>query len=130
MKKGLKVVFAVGIAAAVLAAGYLAGYKSASHQMENTSQTMDQQTFYAQVEEINGDRFLVEGLPVNNINYRGAFDFSATEKTKLLWRGTKMELSDFDVGDTVSITFEGEILETYPGQISKVVKIELLDDEK
>lgn len=130
MKKGLKVVFAVGIAVAVLAVGYLAGYKSASHQMENTSQTMDQQTFYAQVEEINGDRFLVEGLPVNNINYTGAFDFSATGETQLLWRGTKMELSDFDVGDTVSITFEGEVLETYPGQIPKVVKIELLDDEK
>ena len=130
MKKGLKVVFAVGIAVAVLAVGYLAGYKSASHQMENTSQTMDQQTFYAQVEEINGDRFLVEGLPVNNINYTGAFDFSATGETQLLWQGTKMELSDFDVGDTVSITFEGEVLETYPGQIPKVMKIELLDDEK
>ena len=130
MKKGWKAVFFIGIAVAILAVGYLAGYKSASHQIENTSQAMDQQTFYAQVKEINDDRFLVEGLPVNNINYRGAFDFSATEKTKLLWRGTKMGLSDFDVGDTVSITFEGEVLETYPGQIPKVVKIELLDDKK
>ena len=44
--------------------------------------------------------------------------------------GTEIGLSDLEVGDNISITFDGEILDTYPAQINDVIRIILLDDEK
>lgn len=88
------------------------------------------QTFYAEIKNINGANLLVDGLDVNDINYRGEFSFKIDEETKLEWRNTTIDISDFDEGDNISITFEGSIQETYPAKISDVVKIQLLDDEK
>lgn len=130
MKKGLKVFLIVFIAVLLLVAGYFVGYKQGYDSMESGSQTIDQQTFYAEIQEKEDQRFLVRGLSVNDINYRGEFTFSITEETALLWRGTAVELSDLETGDTISITFHGEILESYPAQIQEVVKIQLLEDEK
>lgn len=69
-------------------------------------------------------------MRVNDINYRGAFDFEVSDETKLVWRGTEMTISEFHIGDSVSITYSGEIQETSPARILDVVKIQLLDDEK
>ena len=41
-----------------------------------------------------------------------------------------MTISEFHIGDSVSITYSGEIQETSPARILDVVKIQLLDDEK
>ena len=72
----------------------------------------------------------MQGLEVNDINFRGEFTFSVTEETALLWRGTAMKLSEFDIGDSVSITFTGAVLESYPAVIQEVTRVQLLDDEK
>ena len=126
--------FIAAIAAAILICtlcggivGYIigAGEGSSSDGGDSLSQT-----FYAEILEINGSSLLVKGLSVNDINFRGEFSFSVSEKTKLEWRYTEITLSDLDVGDTVSITFKGEIMESYPAIISEIVKIQLLDDEK
>ena len=50
-------------------------------------------------------------------------------ETELEWRNTKINVTDLNVGDNISITFTGEILDSYPAQIKDVVKIQLLDDE-
>lgn len=117
-----------------LVIGYFVGYKRAYDKIESASQNVnynnEQQTFYAEIKEINNNNvFLVEGLSVNDINYRGDFTFSVVEETKLEWRGTEISISDLKVGDNISITFDGEILDTYPAQIKEVIKIQLLDDE-
>ena len=39
------------------------------------------------------------------------------------------QLSTF-MGDCVAVTYTGSIMESYPGQIEKVTKLQLLDDEK
>jgi len=88
------------------------------------------QTFYAEIKNINNTSLLVDGLEVNDINYRGEFSFKITEETKLEWRNTTIDISDLDEGDNISITFEGEIQETYPANINDVVRIQLLDNEK
>lgn len=49
---------------------------------------------------------------------------------KLVAGGTELFISDFDVGDNISITFSGELRETYPANILDVNRIQLLDDEK
>lgn len=94
----------------------------------NTTQVIGQ-TFYATIEKIYDSKFLVKGLEVNDINHRGEFYISISENTELTWRGTKLEISDFNVGNNISITYDGSVLETYPAKILNVFRIQLLDDE-
>ena len=54
----------------------------------------DSQTFYAEIKEINDTNLLVDGLDVNDINYRGEFSFKIDEETILQWRGTAIDFSD------------------------------------
>ena len=134
MKKELKVILVIMLVIIALVIGYFVGYKRAYDKIESASQNVnynnEQQTFYAEIKEINNNNaFLVEGLSVNDINFRGEFTFSVVEETKLEWRGTEISISDLKVGDNISITFDGEILDTYPAQIQEVIKIQLLDDE-
>ena len=133
MKKEIKIILVILLVIFALIIGYFVGYKRAYDNMENANQDINdldnQQTFYAEIKEINNNNILVQGLSVNDINYRGEFNFSIIEETELEWRGTEISLSDLDVGANISITFSGEILDTYPAQIKDVVKIQLLDDE-
>lgn len=119
MAKILVILFCVVVCITVgFVGGYMVGVKK------------ETQTFYAQIQESRDDYFLVEGLSVNDINFRGQYTFTVTEQTKLEWRYTEITLADLDVGDTVAITYQGGIRETAPAGIEKVVKIQLLDDEK
>lgn len=129
MKKGLKIILIIFIVVIALILGYFVGYKRAYDKIENANQTIDQQTFYAEIKEITDNHFLVQGLTVNDINYRGEFTFSIMGETELLWRGAEIELSDLDVGDNIAITFVGEVLESYPAQITEIVRVQLLEDE-
>lgn len=97
---------------------------------KHTVSTECGQTFYATIAEINGDSFLVQGLEVNDINYRGRFHFVVNDSTKLEWRGTEILKSDLKVGSRISVTFVGPIKETDPAGIEEVRKIQLLEDEK
>jgi len=89
--------------------------------------------FNAKIKEIrehNGmTTILIEGLETNDINHRGEFDFSIDNDTELLWNNTKIEVSDLKEGQDVSITSTGEVLESYPAQLTKVTKIIVLEDE-
>ena len=96
----------------------------------NGNTEIDSQTFYAEITGIKENLFSVSGLSVNDINFRGAFNFIVTDDTSLVWRNTKIQLSDLTIGENNSITFKGSILETYPAVIQDVNKIQLLEDEK
>ena len=106
------------------------GYKIAYDRIENSAPALISQTFYATISEIQNDIFTVTGMEVNDINFRGAFCFSLHKETKLVWRYTDISVEDLNVGDHIAVTFTGEILESYPGQIQGVDMIQLLDDEK
>ena len=109
----------------LLIGSFFLGRSTAAVHEEHSSQT-----FYATVEQIDGENFTVNGLPVNDINFRGSFSFKIGEKTELIWRYTDITLSDIQVGDKISVTFYGEIMESHPAQIKDVRRIILLDDEK
>jgi len=133
MKKSILIAVIAAVMTVSLLAGGVIGYFIGSKGYKSElSQTDDAllQTFYAEIIEINGSSLLVEGLSINDINFRGQFSLSIDEKTKLEWRYTEISLSDLDVGDRISITFSGEILESYPAIIGNAEKIQLLDDEK
>lgn len=59
------------------------------------------------------------------IGYKVAVDKNKTSWTK---EETEIELSDLAVNDMVSITFAGEIQETYPARIMNVIKVQLLGE--
>ena len=130
MKKHKNIIIICGLLLVVAIGFYLIGYKVAYDRIENAKVDNDEQTFYATITDINDLYFGVQGLAVNEINYRGEFEFAVIEETKMEWRGTELSVSDFDIGDNISITFSGGIQETYPATILGVDRIQLLDDEK
>ena len=121
MKRGAKIILVIG-AALCLAAAFFAGRLTAPREPG--------ETFYAEITEKSGNAFTVSGLSVNDVNRRGEFTFTADEDTKLLWHGTEITIEDLEKGDTVAITYSGEVLEIYPAVLTEVLRIELLDDEK
>ncbi len=88
-----------------------------------------QTTFYAKIEKISANFFVVQGLPINDINSRGMFQFTISKKTILEWHNLKIQLEDFAIGDNISITYSSDILESDPARIENILKITLLDDE-
>ena len=88
------------------------------------------QTFYAAIDQIGGSSLAVTGLEVNDINHRGEFTFSVEEDTVLEWRHAPLTLAELEPGDTISVTYTGAVLESYPAQLQDVVRVLLLDDEK
>ena len=88
------------------------------------------ETFYATVDRAAGDSLAVTGLEINDVNHRGAFTFSVEEDTVLEWRHAPLTLAELEPGDTISVTYTGAVLESYPGQLQDVVRVQLLDDEK
>lgn len=94
------------------------------------------QTFYATIESIkqyNDGIFHmnVKGLEVNDINYRGNFTFAVTDTIEMTWRGEKIDISDLQEGDILSITFTDEILnDISPTPLNEVVKVQLLNEKR
>lgn len=129
-KKTVGVVLAMLCYSAALAgvSGWI-GYQIASESMEGSAPAAMPQTFYATVSDIRDTVVTVTGMEVNDINFRGEFCFSVTEETKITWRYTDISLEDLDVGDNISITFTGGVMETSPAQIQGVGMIQLLNDE-
>lgn len=88
------------------------------------------QTFYATITERDDDFFAVEGLSVNDLNFRGDFTFTITTDTILMWRGETLTSEELQVGDRVAVTFDGTIQETYPAVLTGILQIQLLEDER
>ncbi len=128
--KTIKVISCIVVLILAGIGGYVTGYRTAYNRLEKAQPNVQTETFYATITDIRDNNFSVEGMSVNDINYRGTFDFEVSDETKLVWRGTEMTISEFHIGDSVSITYSGEIQETSPARILDVVKIQLLDDEK
>ena len=109
---------------------FFIGNQSARKQIENLADGGTAETFYAEISDRKNNFLRVTGLEINDINFRGDFVFSIDEETKMTWRYTEISVEDLDIGDTVSITFTGEIQETAPAKITHVTQIQLLEDEK
>lgn len=128
-KRIMVVIFAVVVAVTSFLMGFIVG-KSEQKSSNMSSALTGSQTFYATIKENNNGSFLVEGLPVNDINFRGEFRFAVSDDTKLEWRYEDISVNELSIGNNISITFTGGIQETYPTVILDVTKIQLLNDEK
>lgn len=81
------------------------------------------------VSEYNGiTSVLAEVEEENDLNLRGEFDFTIDADTVLLRKDQEIEISSLEVGQKVSITMEGEILEREPARLTEVTKVIVLED--
>lgn len=115
-------VFIVGIVIS-----YFVGYKTAYDTYEESlsqASIFDIQTYYAEIKEIDGSTLFVEGVSLNDENYRGEFQYDVQDGTKLEWHDAPISFSDLEDGDLISIT----IIVDRTG-IADIFKIQLLDDE-
>lgn len=108
---------------------YLIGYKTAYDRMERAAVSYETETFYAAITDISDSSITVQGMEINDINFRGRFTFPVMEETSYLWRGTDISPEDLEEGDNISITFTGMVQESSPARIQEVVKVQLLDDD-
>lgn len=121
-KTAIRIIVSVIIAIAIFAAGLISGVKL------NTNDE-DEICFYATITEVYESSVLVDGMDVNDYNYRFEFICDVGDDTEITWRGSELSFEDLDVGDNIAIYFTGGVAETEPGQISDVTRIMLLDDE-
>ncbi|MCC8196920.1 MAG: hypothetical protein LIO49_09060 [Ruminococcus sp.] len=79
-------------------------------------------SFYALVVSVGSNSLNVCGLntTVNGSSQSGLFTVSLRENAKILKGSTEISLSDLTAGDIVFILYSGEVMETYPAQISDV----------
>lgn len=140
MKKESKIILSIIVILLVVIASYLIGYKKAYNDYElflnNNDNGVKYQSFYATITDIeetgltiDDTALTVKGLDINDINFRGNFKFVITEATEIEWRYTKLDASELEIGDNISIIFTGNIQESEPAKIEDVLKIQLLDDE-
>lgn len=94
-----------------------------------TAPATHSQTFYAVITDKYESHLTVEGIPENDINHRGFFQFDVAD-AKLTWRYTDITVDDLDVGDLIAVTYTGSLLEISPAIIKNVLEIQLLDDER
>ncbi|MFD1781737.1 hypothetical protein ACFSFW_24120 [Fredinandcohnia salidurans] len=107
---------------------YFAGYANAYKDYEEDAWVMshsDIQTFYAEVKEIGENSLLVEGISLNDENYRGEFQYDVWGEVSIYRQDTLIQLSDLSEGNLISIT-----LVTDRTGITNIFKIQLLSDKK
>ncbi|WP_407272457.1 hypothetical protein [Radiobacillus sp. PE A8.2] len=107
---------------------YFAGYVNAYKDYEEDAWVMshsDIQTFYAEVKEVGERSLLVDGISLNDENYRGDFQYDVWAEVSIYQQDTLIQLSDLSEGDLVSIT-----LVTDRADITNIFKIQLLEDKK
>lgn len=120
----------LAIASASFFGGYYIGKtKNEQNNQSQTDKINSSTTFYSTITSISGNSISLDGLDVNDINYRGKFVITVNDNTSISWRGTEISLSRLKVESRVSVTFSGVILETYPAQIKDVSKVILLEDD-
>lgn len=125
------VILAVGISFAI---GLLVGqYNKAKTDL--LIRKAEGTTFYAKIDSIREDNGTIHisatGLDVNNINWRGKYNFSVKENTDIIWMDVKIPVSAFGKKNNIAITITDEIiLDIVPTPLREIEKIELLDDKK
>ena len=92
-------------------------------------------TFYAKIDSIRENNGTIHisatGLDVNNINWRGKYNFSIKESTDIVWRGVKIPVSDLGVKNNIAITITDETIpDVMPTPLQEIEKIELQDEKK
>lgn len=102
-------------------ASFLAGYKVAYDRFENSDITFDVRSFYAKVNKIGENTITVNGISLNDEEYRGEFSYDVHEGVSIVRKDVPIDLTDVEVGDLVCVT-----LLTAGGDVTDIIKIQVL----
>jgi len=92
--------------------------------------TETETSFYANITDIFGTSAIVLGIPENDINHRGKFQFDiGDEKINILdVNGNKTDKVNLKVGVLVRVTYKGLVLETSPVIIQDVISLQIVEE--
>jgi len=112
---------------------YFIGYKTAYDDFEYglEQSNLVHETFYAEVKSVDGSHILVQGLEINDRNYRGEYTLQIYGETEMIWHNTKISISDLEVGHVVSVeiySVDG-VIDTSADVLMDIAKIKILSDE-
>ena len=68
----------------IAAGAYLFGYKAAYDRIEDAAGSYGTETFYAVITDISDSSIAVQGMEINDINFRGRFTFPIDRKSTRL----------------------------------------------
>lgn len=130
---GLIIILVVIVMAVIIAIVIKPDKSNSDITNSNIVRENNEDIFYANIEEINEyngiTTVLVKGLENNDINHRGEFEFSIDDDTEILWEETKVGISNLKVGQKISITSTGDVLERYPVELTKVTRVIILNEK-
>lgn len=63
------------------------------------------------------------GLNCNDVNHKGLYTVGISTDTGILNGADELTVNDLNSGDIVVITYDGEVMETYPARISSASRI-------
>lgn len=117
----------------VSVASYFLGYKAACSDYEyglSQSQTTFE-TFYAEIIEIEDNQIVVDGIDINDINYRGQFTLEVYGETELVWHNSPIAISDLKEGHIISITLAAPsgTVDISAEVITDIARIQVLSDQ-
>ncbi len=110
-----------------IVASFFLGYKIAYDRFESSAEQISPfniQTYYAEVKEVGENTITVEGISLNEENYRGTFQYDIWGETSIIWKNESITLTDLESGDMVAVT-----IIMAGGDIADVFKIQLLNDK-
>lgn len=125
MKPWKKIALLSAAAVALACASFFAGRLTAK-----PLSWQDVVVAHAEILERDGNYFHINGLSCNDINGQGEYTFTISKDTLLEWRYTPITVEDLKPGDRIAVAYTGPVLLSYPAQLTQVLRIQLLEDDK
>ena len=119
----IAVIFLIVFLICMVFISFVCGFGLAYRSFENEEGQIDVTAFYAEIVNIDESHITVEGIPLNEKNYRGEFTFELHESIIIEWHGQQIAPTDLCEGDMVAIILIQDIV-----GVEDIFKIQLLND--
>ena len=119
----IAVIFLIVFLICMVFISFVCGFGVAYRSFENEEGQIDVTAFYAEIVSIDESHITVEGISLNEKDYRGEFTLELHESIIIEWHGQQIAPTDLYEGDLVAIILIQDI-----GGIEDIFKIQLLDD--
>ena len=119
----IAVIFLIVFLICMVFISFVCGFGVAYRSFENEEGQIDVTAFYAEIVSIDESHITVEGISLNEKDYRGEFTLELHESIIIEWHGQQIAPTDLCEGDMVAIILIQDI-----GGIEDIFKIQLLDD--
>lgn len=86
-------------------------------------------TFVGIIEDIKSENVIyVKGTNDNPKDFRKTYELDLNDKTIFIYNNEEISFVKLKIGQKIEVTFKGEYADIYPPILSRVSKIELLND--